>query len=126
MARRAVGFSAAADGGTTAVFARVPVADADRLERTARALGRPKREIVAALLSALEPEGDIGLGRAAFSPSVPELRDVLTLDEVAELLRADVEDVRTLAERGKLPGRKLGGEWRFARLAVLDWLARRF
>ena len=30
-----------------------------------------------------------------------------------------------LAEEGDLPGRKLAGEWRFAREAVLDSLARR-
>jgi excisionase family DNA binding protein len=123
--RRKVGFAPAEDERTAAVFARVPVADAERLERAARALRRPKREILAALLSALDADGDLALGRAGFSPSVLELRDVLTLEEAAELLRADAADVAALAERGKIPGRKLGGEWRFARLAILDWLARR-
>ena len=124
-ARRKIGFNAGDADATAAVFARVPAADAARLERAARALGRPKREILASLLSALEPDGDLTLGRAAFSASVADVREVLTLDEAAELLRADVDDVRALAERGKLPGRKLGADWRFARAALLDWLARR-
>jgi hypothetical protein len=33
--------------------------------------------------------------------------------------------VAELAEQGERPGRKLAREWRFARDAVLDWLARR-
>jgi excisionase family DNA binding protein len=33
------------------------------------------------------------------------------------------EDVEALADAGELPGRKVGGEWRFAREAVLRWLA---
>jgi excisionase family DNA binding protein len=32
--------------------------------------------------------------------------------------------VRALAEAGELPGRRVGGDWRFAREAVLRWLAR--
>jgi excisionase family DNA binding protein len=31
--------------------------------------------------------------------------------------------VRQLAESGDLPGRRIGGEWRFARAALLAWLA---
>ena len=48
---------------------------------------------------------------------------MLTLEELAELLSLDVESTRALAERGELPGRKLGEEWRFSRSAVLDWLS---
>jgi hypothetical protein len=30
--------------------------------------------------------------------------------------------VLELARAGELPGRELGGEWRFARVALLGWL----
>jgi excisionase family DNA binding protein len=35
-----------------------------------------------------------------------------------------VEAVLELADAGELPGRRLRGEWRFARAAVLEWLGR--
>jgi excisionase family DNA binding protein len=40
--------------------------------------------------------------------------------------RTQVEEtaVAELAEAGELPGRRLGGEWRFSREAVLAWLGR--
>jgi excisionase family DNA binding protein len=47
----------------------------------------------------------------------------MTLADVAELLQADEETVAALADKGELPGRRIGEEWRFARSAVLDWLA---
>jgi excisionase family DNA binding protein len=49
--------------------------------------------------------------------------EVLTAEQLAELLQVDAKTVRSLAARGDLPGRKLGREWRFSRRAVLDWLA---
>ncbi len=48
--------------------------------------------------------------------------EVLTAEQLAELLQVDAKTVRSLAARGELPGRKLGREWRFSRRAVLDWL----
>jgi excisionase family DNA binding protein len=47
---------------------------------------------------------------------------VLTSAEVATLLRVPEEVVTTEAEAGRLPGRKLGSEWRFARPAIVEWL----
>ena len=29
---------------------------------------------------------------------------------------------RALAEAGELPGRRIGGDWRFPRAALLEWL----
>jgi excisionase family DNA binding protein len=63
------------------------------------------------------------VGRHSFRPA--EQPEVLTLSEVAELLRVEPETAHALAERGELPGRRVGDEWRFARRAVLEWLARR-
>jgi len=60
------------------------------------------------------------IGRHAFRPFEP---DVLTLEEVAELLCVEPDAVADLASSGELPGRQIGDAWRFARSAVLDWLA---
>jgi excisionase family DNA binding protein len=62
------------------------------------------------------------LGRHAFRPADPV--DVLTVEAAAALLGTDPETVAALAESGEVPARRLGGEWRFARRALLDWLAR--
>jgi excisionase family DNA binding protein len=50
--------------------------------------------------------------------------DVVTLEELAELLRLPADVVRARAERGELPGRQFGDDWRFMRNGVLAWLAR--
>jgi excisionase family DNA binding protein len=48
---------------------------------------------------------------------------VLTVDEVAQLLRVNRKTVYELLTRGELPGgRRLGRAVRFSRDAVLDWL----
>lgn len=60
------------------------------------------------------------MGRASFT-AAPEL-EVLTLEQLAQLLTLDEETTRELAEAGELPGRKLREEWRFSRRAILDWL----
>lgn len=50
--------------------------------------------------------------------------EVLTLTEAAAYLRVEEEKVAHLAERGDLPARNVGGEWRFLRSALRDWLGR--
>ena len=47
---------------------------------------------------------------------------MLTSGAAGRLLQVDAGAVLALAEAGDLPGRRLGGEWRFARRAVLEWL----
>ena len=138
------------DPATAALFVRIPREQARRLDRAAFELGRPKQELVSGLLEryvdpdsprslaqltppersgagdrrrvtieTLEP-GALAVGHHSFRPREPE---VLTGDEAAELLQVDPEVVLELVERGELPGRRLGGEWRFARTALLSWLA---
>jgi len=102
---------------TTPLFVRLPVAAAERLERTAAATGASKREIVTRLITG----DDTVVGHHAFRPAEPP--DVLTLAQVAELLQVDAPVAAELADGGELPGRRVGGEWRFARAAVLAWLA---
>ena len=49
--------------------------------------------------------------------------DVLTLEEAAAFLRVTEEQLRSNAQAGGMPARCLGGEWRFARSALLNWLS---
>jgi PTS system nitrogen regulatory IIA component len=48
--------------------------------------------------------------------------EIMDLDQLATYLRRDVREVGKLASRGHLPGRKVGGEWRFARAEINRWL----
>lgn len=130
---------------TRAVFVRIPVADADRLDRAAFELKTPKRDLITTLvaryvdpddpaaLAALRATGEdrrrvvvetddasLTVGRHAFQASAP--LEVLTLAQVADLLQVDESAAAELAESGELPGRRVGEEWRFSRAAVLAWL----
>jgi PTS system nitrogen regulatory IIA component len=49
-------------------------------------------------------------------------QDTLDLKELAGLLRRDSRELQKLADRGTLPGRKVGGVWRFARTEIRHWL----
>ena len=131
---------------TSAVFVRIPTAEAERLDRAAFELRTPKRDIVTTLvaryvdpddpaaLAALAADGEdrrrvvveaedqgLTVGRHAFQPAPPP--EVLTLAQVAELLQVEEAAAAELAERGELPGRRVGEAWRFSRAAVLAWLA---
>lgn len=48
--------------------------------------------------------------------------EVLTLPEVAAYLRVPEEAVLELVARDALPGQQIGGEWRFLKRAVVEWL----
>ncbi len=98
------------------LFVRLPVTAAERLERASKDTGASKREIITRLIIG----DDLTVGGFAFRPTDDE---VLTLEEVAALLRVEPQVVRELATAGELPSRELAGEWRFARAAVLAWLA---
>lgn len=49
---------------------------------------------------------------------------VLTVSEVSEYLKLAESTVYRLAKEKKLPGRKVGGAWRFSRKGLEDWLMR--
>jgi excisionase family DNA binding protein len=119
---------------TAALFVRIPQAQARALDRLAFESRRPKQAVVSELLSrymgepadrrvTIETQEEPGtvIGRHAFRPFEP---DVLTLEDVADLLQVDPQLVEQLARSGELPGRQIGDGWRFARAAVLEWLAR--
>lgn len=46
----------------------------------------------------------------------------LSLEDFARHVGLNVDEVRKLADRGKLPGQKVGGQWRFNRARVTEWL----
>ena len=48
--------------------------------------------------------------------------DDFGIESLAAYLHLDAQKVIRLAERGKLPGRKVAGQWRFSRAAVHHWL----
>ena len=132
-----------------ALYVRLPADAVDRLHRAAEALGIAKKDLVAGLVSKyVDPDSKKGLnalgalsshprrvtvelgqsgptlGSYSFQPHEPaEPPEVMNADQTAELLQLDTKLVLELAEAGKLPGRKLGKEWRFSRTAVIAWLA---
>jgi len=118
----------------TALFVRIPSAEADKLHRAANVLGAPKRELITKLVARyVDPENpatlsqlggadsELAVGRAWFRPA--EELEILTPAQLAGLLQMDEETVIGLAERKEIPGRKVGEEWRFSREAILAWLA---
>lgn len=48
-------------------------------------------------------------------------QSVLTAEEIAEFLRVHPYTVKRLAREGKLPGFKVGGQWRFDALEIDKW-----
>jgi excisionase family DNA binding protein len=123
-----------AEGELTPVFARMRTGEARKLGRASVELGVSKQALLTSLVAHYvdpdSPEGierlraladeSLVVGRHSFTPAGSA--DVLTAQEVADLLRVGVEDVLDLAARGELPGRRVGEEWRFLRSAVLEWL----
>ncbi len=48
--------------------------------------------------------------------------EILTLKEVAEYLKLAEKTAYRLAQKGKLPGFKVGGSWRFKREDIESWI----
>jgi excisionase family DNA binding protein len=138
----------AASAGRAAMaplFVRIPTEQARRLDRASFERGRSKQALVAELVEqyldapsrapdarrrrytveALEPE-PLQVGHhsfRAYEPAHEDHAEVLRSREAAELLKVDEALVEQLAHAGELPGRRLAGEWRFARAALLAWLS---
>ncbi len=51
--------------------------------------------------------------------------DVYTINQIAPILKYDTRTLQRMAERGEIPARKVGGEWRFTRSELLTWLETR-
>ena len=50
--------------------------------------------------------------------------DIITLEEVAEYLRLKPQTIYTWAQEKKIPGAKLGKEWRFKKSIIDEWFLR--
>ena len=130
----------------TALFVRLTAAQADRLDRAASALPAHKKDLIGGLVETyVDPSTKAGLdalrkiagaqrpvvidlgadapvvGHAEFRPTPP--LEVLDAAQAAELLAVEETAILELADRGELPGRRIGGAWRFSRAALLAWLA---
>jgi excisionase family DNA binding protein len=132
----------------SALFVRLSVEQAGRLDRAAAALPAHKKDLIGGLVERyVDPETPEGLealreitklgappermlgeerarpvrGHYEFRPAhAPEVVD---LAQAAELLSVEESAVLALAESGELPGRQIAGSWRFSRAALLAWLA---
>src|SRR5689334_21242469 len=49
---------------------------------------------------------------------------ILTIREVADLLKINEKTVYKLAAASKIPGMKVGGSWRFDRVTITAWMQR--
>lgn len=47
---------------------------------------------------------------------------ILTIAEVAELLKVAEKTVYSLAQRREIPAFKVGGQWRFSKVALDSWI----
>ena len=114
------------------------------IDRAAEALGMRKKDLVAGLVSKyVDPDSRRGLtalgalpghritanlvekgpasGSYSFQPYDPP--EVMNAAQAASFLQIEEAVVIELAAAGKLPGRKLGAEWRFSRTALVGWLS---
>ena len=49
--------------------------------------------------------------------------NLLDIDEVAKYLEIDLNEIQTLANSGKIPGKKTGNDWKFERSQIDPWAA---
>jgi PTS system nitrogen regulatory IIA component len=75
-------------------------------------LGKQRRGVVARILVAVN---DFGF-------SWHMAKDDFDVPKLAAYLHLTPQQVTRLADRGKLPGRKVGGQWRFAQADIHHWL----
>ncbi len=86
----------------TALFVRIPVSRARQLDSRAHALGRTKQDLVNDLLESALAAGEV----SAVEDGPKDIPDeVLTLVELAELLKLDDNAVLVRVHSGELPGR---------------------
>lgn len=101
------------------LYVRLPRDQAAAIDRLADATGRRKQHLVSELLADRLEVGRIDIDERPAG----DVEEVLTLEDLASLLRLPADTVAAHARAGELPGRCIAGEWRFARSAVLRWLS---
>lgn len=106
----------------TALYVRIPAAQANSIHRLAETRGQAKQQVVTEIFE--QVLGTAGAPRRTVtSGSRSPVADVLSLPEAAALLRVSADDVLECARTSGLPGRRIGDTWRFSRDALLGWLA---
>lgn len=96
---------------------------AEEIEQTPSGIGDAEltdAELADSEISEDEAESDEERNR--LQHQIRKLRDVLTLQEVAEFLRIDAVHVESLARDGKIPGIQIDDHWRFHRRSIEQWL----
>ncbi|GAA3304869.1 helix-turn-helix domain-containing protein [Dactylosporangium vinaceum] len=88
--------------------------------------GGQTRRPLAVEASTMAESPPTGANTAMVAPSSGvvggRLPDVMTLEEVAELLRVDPDQVTKAIEDGLLPGNRIGEHWRVRSESLLAWL----
>jgi excisionase family DNA binding protein len=107
------------DEARKALFVRLAQADTNRLDHAAAATGKTKRQLITDAVREHLTDDGLVVGRIALREDPDE---VMTSAEAALLLKLDESVVIDAAQRGELPARRLAGDWRFSRVAVLRWL----
>jgi len=51
------------------------------------------------------------------------MKEILTPREAADYLSIHVRTIYRLVKNGEIPGRKVGGSWRFRKDALDEWLS---
>ena len=49
-------------------------------------------------------------------------RDILNIEEAAQLLGVSIKTFNKVLHSERLPARKIGREWKFSRQALIDWV----
>jgi excisionase family DNA binding protein len=52
-----------------------------------------------------------------------QMKEILTPREAAQYLSVHVRTIYRLAKNREIPGRKVGGSWRFSKGALDEWLS---
>jgi excisionase family DNA binding protein len=112
----------------TPLYVRIPQAHAKQLDSLANARGQSKQHLVTEILATgladpVDTNVPLGAGDSAQNTSTTAGTEVLTTAQAATLLGVSVEAVEEAVRTAGLPGRMIGGDWRFAKAAVLAWLA---
>jgi PTS system nitrogen regulatory IIA component len=77
--------------------------------------------------NAIALSGDVGWKDsdryALFDEEGPAMSgETMDMEQLAAYLQRDIREVGKLASRGRLPGHKVGGEWRFAKAEINHWI----
>jgi hypothetical protein len=128
------------------LFVRLATDDADRLDAAVAATGKSKRRLVSEAMREHLGGGECGAGgergardeltvgrislveegRTPLSgcDSAAQPSEVMTLAEAAAFLRLDEAQLERSAAKSEVPARRIAGQWRFSRAALLTWLGR--